>query len=102
MRRSFRDASSWLLESYLHRHSDVSCTAVLWKLLFTRHHPARCFRAYLHENPEGCSAKRRFLPFLCIAERVTGHGVNQCHLDNNTNSFIFTLLWKGVMLSIPF
>ena len=30
----------------------------------------------LHENPEGCSAKRRILPFLCIAERVTGHGVN--------------------------
>lgn len=22
------------------------------------------------------SAKRRFLPFLCIAQRVTGHGVN--------------------------
>ena len=54
-------------------------------LLFTRHHPARCFRAYLHENPEGCSAKRRSLPFLCIAERVTGHGVN-----SNRVTLLFT------------
>ena len=28
----------------------------------------------LHENPELYGAKRRFLPFLCIAERVTVRG----------------------------
>ena len=30
----------------------------------------------LHENPELHGAKRRFLPFLCIAKRVAGNEVN--------------------------
>ena len=29
-----------------------------------------------HRKPGGCGAKRRFLPFLCIAKPVTGNGVN--------------------------
>ena len=31
------------------------------------YYPARCFHALLRENPEFCSAKLRFLQFLCIA-----------------------------------
>ncbi len=34
------------------------------------------FSRVFRENPELCGAKRSFLPFLCIAKRVAGHGVN--------------------------
>ena len=32
-------------------------------------------RSGSHRKPEDSGAKRRFLPFLCIAKRVTGNGV---------------------------
>ena len=49
-----------------------------WACLVTVHAtiPQGVFVRILHEYPEFCSAKRRSLPFLCIAERVNGHGVN--------------------------
>ena len=34
------------------------------------------FSRVFRENPELSGAKRSFLPFLCIAKRVAGHGVN--------------------------
>lgn len=33
-------------------------------------------RSESHRKPEGSGAKRRFMPFLCIAERVADHEVN--------------------------
>ena len=34
------------------------------------------FSRVFRENPELSGAKRSFLPFLCIAKRIAGHGVN--------------------------
>ena len=39
-------------------------------------------RSGSHRKPEDSGAKRRFLPFLCIAKRVTGNGVNSNHRRN--------------------
>ena len=38
--------------------------------------PRGVFVRILHENPELHGAKRRFLPFLCIAKRVAVNVVN--------------------------
>ena len=40
----------------------------------------------LHENPELYGAKRRFLPFLCIAERVTVRGATLFRRAVNSNT----------------
>ena len=40
----------------------------------------------LHENPELHGAKRRFLPFLCIAERVTVRGATLFSRAVNSNT----------------
>ena len=45
-------------------------------LKFTYHCSARCFRTICAEIPSFSARNRIFLRFLCIAKRVTGHGVN--------------------------
>ncbi len=42
-------------------------------------------RSVSHRKPEGCGAKRCFLPFLCIAKRVAGHGVDSNQKDSGGN-----------------
>ena len=42
-------------------------------------------RSVSHTKPEGCGAKRCFLPFLCIAKRVAGHGVDSNQKDSVGN-----------------
>ena len=55
-------------------------------LLFTAHIPRGIFVRILHENPELYGAKRRFLPFLCIAERVTVRGAALFSRAVNSNT----------------
>ena len=47
-----------------------------FRLLFTRHCSARRFRTFCAEIPSFSARNRIFLRFLCLAKRVTGHGVN--------------------------
>ena len=51
-------------------------------------------RSESHRKPEGCGAKRRFLPFLCNAKRVTGHGVDSNAItDKVLNKVKFSLIF---------
>ena len=59
------------------------------RLLFTHHCSARCFRTFCAEIPSFSARNRIFLRFLCIAKRVTGHGVNSnyfIYYPNNSGS----------------
>ena len=45
------------------------------------------FACKSHGKPEECSAKLRFLQFVCIAKRVIVHGVNSnIYLFSNTKA----------------
>ena len=46
------------------------------RLLFARRYFAGRFCAFCGEIPSFSAQNRIFLRFLCIAERVAGHGVN--------------------------
>ena len=57
----------------------------VFSLLFTRYCSARNFRTFCVEILSFSARNRIFLRFLCIAKRVTGHGVN-----GNVNELPFT------------